>query len=142
MIYPVGPRKYVEVKYDDLKESIFVGRWGHENVILPTEEYIAHVMGEFRGQARATSCMIQLNLTKQVKNIAFNGQSKDHGMNLQIKVLDGDGIFYQDFSDRSERAFLLGQEEGTVNIAIDYIDGSSQYLQSFCSDATYIVEQL
>ena len=142
MIYPVGSRKYVEVKYDDLKESIFVGRWGHENVILPTEEYIAHVMGEFRGQARATSCMIQLNLTKQVKNIAFNGQSKDHGMNLQIKVLDGDGIFYQDFSDRSERAFLLGQEEGTVNIAIDYIDGSSQYLQSFCSDATYIVEQL
>lgn len=142
MIYPVGSKKYVEVKYDDLQESIFVGRWGQENIVVPTEKYIGFVMEQFGRSATANSCIMQLNIIKQVKNIAFNGQSTNNNMDMQIRILDGDGEFYQDFSDRSERVFLMGQEEGTVNISINYVDGSTQYLQSFCSDATYIVEQL
>lgn len=142
MIYPVGSKKYVEVKYDELKETIFVGRWGHENIVVPTEGYISHVLNQFGNQATSNSCIMQLNIEKPVKTIAFNGQSSDQNMDMQIRILDSDGEFYQDFSEKSERVFLMGQEEGTVNISINYVDGSTQYLQSFCSDATYIVEQL
>ena len=41
-----------------------------------------------------------------------------------------------------ERVFLMGEEQGVVSIKIDYKDKSTQYLQSHCSDATYVIEQL
>lgn len=142
MTYPVGSKKYVELSYEGLSENIFVGRWNQENIVVPTERYISHVIGEFGNDAQKDSCIMQLNISKAIREINFNGQSKNSHMNMQIKVLDKDGEFYQNFSENSDRVFLLGREEGMINVEIKYTDNSIQYLQSFCSDSTYIVEQL
>lgn len=140
MIYPLGARKYIEFKH--LEESIFVGRWSEENVIIPSEEYISHVLGKFNLGQSQSKCLVHLNFTKPIADIAFNGQSGNNAMNMQIQVLDADGQFYDSFSSQSERAFIMGEDTGVINIKIDYKDGSTQYLQSYCSDNTYIVEQL
>ncbi len=142
MIYPLGAKKYIEMSYEGLKENIFVGRWDQKNIIVPTEAYINHILSQFYGRAQSESCVMQLNLAKPVKEIDFNGESSQNDMNMQIKILDKNGQFYQSFSENSERVFLLGQGEGMVSIKIQYADDSYEYLQSYCSESTYIVEQL
>lgn len=142
MIYPLGSRKYYEIKYDEVKENIFIGRWSQEAVVVPTEQYIRHIISQFDGSLSNNQCIIQMNLAKPIKEIAFNGESKSNNMNMQINILDGDGKFYQDFSEQSKRVFLMGEEEGMISIRIDYADNSTQFLQSYCSESTYIVEQL
>ena len=52
------------------------------------------------------------------------------------------GDFYDEISYATERVFLMGEEQGTINIKLNYTDGSSQFIQTFCSDSTYLVEQL
>lgn len=140
MIYPLGTRKYYELKH--LEESIFVGRWSQESVIVPSEDYISHAISKFNLDQSDSKCIVQLNFAKPIREIAFNGQSGNRNMNMQINVLDKDGKFYDSFSEQSERVFLMGEEQGVISIKIDYTDGSKQFLQSYCSDSTYVVEQL
>jgi uncharacterized protein YuzE len=138
MIYPVGTRKYMELSH--LDESIFVGRWGQGPVVIPSEEYVRHALGNF--EINGTECLVQVNLTKDLKNFSYNAQSKNGYVRTQAKFLDKDGSFYTDLSNDSKRIFVVGEEQGIINMKLEYTDGSSQYLQTFCSDNTYLVEQL
>lgn len=63
-------------------------------------------------------------------------------MSFEKNILDNDGVFYKDFSANSERVFVLGEKQGVFNIKLEYVDGTVQFLQSYCSDATYLIEQL
>ncbi|MFT6633061.1 MAG: hypothetical protein ACJAS4_003030 [Bacteriovoracaceae bacterium] len=138
MIYPIGTRKYMELSH--LDESIFVGRWGQDPVIVPSEEYVRHALGNF--DIRGSECLVQVNLTKDLKNFSYNAQSKNGYVRTQARFLDKDGSFYTDLSNDSKRIFVVGEEQGIINMKLEYTDGSSQYLQTFCSDNTYLVEQL
>ncbi|MBT4791912.1 MAG: hypothetical protein HON90_10100, partial [Halobacteriovoraceae bacterium] len=138
MIYPLGTRKYFELKH--LEENIFVGRWSEEAVIVPSEDYASLVWNKF--DIAQSECLIQLNFTKKPKSIYFNGMSKNGFMNIQSSFLDRDGAFYDEVNVETQRAFLVGEEQGAVNIKVEYIDGSNQFLQTFCSAESYLVEQL
>ena len=138
MIYPMGTRKYLELKH--LEESIFVGRWGQSAVVVPTEDYVRHVLGNF--ESNGNECLVQLNLSKNLKSIDYKAQSENGEMSTQAKFLDTDGIFYSDVSDATNRAFIFGEGQGIINIKLEYTDGSKQFMQTFCSDSTYLVEQL
>lgn len=139
MLYPLGTRKYYELNH--LKESIFIGRWNQERVTIPSEDYMRRVISEFDA-GTAGQCIIQLNLSKPVKEFVFNGTSISNNMRSEIKVLDSDGQFYPDFSPQSKRVFIRGNEQGILNIKINYTDNSHQFIQSYCSSSTYLVEQL
>lgn len=138
--YPIGTRSYIELKH--LDESIYVGRWKSAKVIIPSEQYIRHVLDNFKIDGVGSNCLVQINLPKKAKELFYNGKSKKGVMRMQVQILDKDGIFYKDLSNESEKIFLLGQEQGTINIKVKYVDGSSDFLQSYCSDSTYLVEQL
>ena len=140
--YLLGSRKYMSVKYAGLREQLFVGRWGQEKLVLPTEQYINHILSKFQAPFSQNSCVVQLNFSKKIREIYFNGQSAGQAMDMEINVLDRDGNFYKDFSEDSQRAFLLGQEEGAIHIKIKYADETEQYLHSYCNGSKYIVEQL
>ena len=140
MVYPLGARKYYELSH--LEESLFVGRWSQESIIVPSEDYISHVISKFNLDQSDSKCIVQINFSKPIREIVFNGQSGNQNMNMQINVLDKDGKFYDSFSEQSERVFLMGEEQGVISVKIDYTDGSKQFMQSFCSDSTYVVEQL
>jgi len=141
-IYPFGTRQYFEVQH--LDEGIFIGRWNTDFVDIPSESYMRHALGQFQLSNVSNQCLIQINLTKSAKEFYFNGKSaeSENGMRVQSKILDADGVFYSDLSQQSNRIFLLGEEQGTVNIQIRYSDGSNDYIQSYCSEASYLIEQL
>lgn len=138
MIYPIGTRKYMELKH--LDESIFIGRWGQGPVVVPTEDYVRHVLGNF--DINGNECLVQVNLVKDIKNFSYGAQSSSGYSRTQAKFLDKDGSFYTDLSNDTKRIFVVGEEQGIINMKIDYTDGSAQYLQTYCSDSTYLVEQL
>jgi hypothetical protein len=66
------------------------------------------------------------------------------------QVLDSDGKFYDSVSDKTRKIIVIGESQGSsdvfadakINIKIQYQDGSSQFLNSYCSPNTYLVEQL
>jgi hypothetical protein len=65
-------------------------------------------------------------------------------------MLDSDGKFYDSFSNKTRKIIIIGEGQGgsevspdaKVNIKIQYEDGSVQFLNSYCSPNTYLVEQL
>lgn len=138
MIYPLGTRKYYELSH--LSESLFIGRWSESAITVPTEDYINHVMSNF--EINQNECLVQVNLTKKLKESFINAQSGEGNARVQLRFLDEDGSFYEDVSDSSGRIFIVAEDEGIINIKLNYIDGSSQYLQSFCMSSMYLIEQL
>ncbi|MEX1099410.1 MAG: hypothetical protein WEB87_03220, partial [Bacteriovoracaceae bacterium] len=139
-LYPVGSRKYYELRH--LRESVFVGRWNSDYVDVPSESYMRFALSNFNASSLKDHCMIQINLEKQAKELSYNGQSFRGHMRIQTRILDTDGVFYNDLSDQSNRIFLLGEEQGAISVKIKYVDNSVDYLQSFCSQSNYVVEQL
>lgn len=139
-LYPIGFRKYFELKH--LKESVFVGRWNQEKVNVPSESYMRFALSNFPGYSLENSCMVQINLSKQAKNLVYNGTTHRGPMLVESRILDTDGVFYRDLSDQSKRIFLLGEEQGSISVKVEYVDNSVDYLQTFCSKSNYVVEQL
>lgn len=138
--YPIGIRSYVELKH--LNESIFVGRWKNKVVQVPSETYMRFVLDQFSIKTVNSQCLIQINLPKEAKELYFNGQSNSRAMRVQTRILDSDGQFYEDLSNESKKIFILGEEQGIINVKVKYTDNTVDYLQSYCSDSTYLVEQL
>ncbi|MCT4642441.1 MAG: hypothetical protein N4A33_09105 [Bacteriovoracaceae bacterium] len=139
-IYFVGTRKYQEYKH--LDESIFVGSWNNDYIDLPSEDYMGFVLSRFDEQELSSRCMVQVNITKPAKELVYNGQTDRGGMHVRSLILDKDGSFYDDLSLESSKIFLLGENQGIVNFKINYTDGSVDFIQSYCSNSTYLVEQL
>ena len=138
--YPSGTRSYVRLSH--LKEPVFIGRWNNEFVKVPSESYMRYVLDQFSLGSVNSQCVVQLNLSKSAKEILFNGKASDFGMRVQAKMLDKDGLFYTDLSADTEKVFILGEEQGIINIKVNYADDTSDYIQSYCSDSTYLLEQL
>lgn len=138
MNYSKNSNKYL--KLDHLGESIFVGRWDKKNIVIPDEEYIDFVIRNM--DIAQDKCLVQLNLEKEAESIYINGISENSGMRTIVKMLDKDGRFYNQLGSKTEKIFMKGDEQGLLNIAIEYIDGSSDYLQTYCSENTYLIEQL
>lgn len=138
MIYPLGTRKYYELKH--LGKSIIVGKWDEDELIIPSADYADNILNSF--DVQEGECLIQLNVTKPILSSYLNALSSQNYMQTNMRFLDENGSFYEEVSDKTNRIFIHGQQEGVVNIKLNYIDGSSQFVQTFCGKDDYLVEQL
>ena len=139
-LYPVGTRKYFELGH--MNRPIYIGRWNSDYVDVPSQQYRDFALSAFGMSQLDYQCMAQINLEKKAKNIFYEGKSFRGAMVPEVRILDTDGIFYKDLSDQSRRVFLLGEMQGALSVKIDYVDGSTDYLQTFCSAGGWVVEQL
>ena len=87
-------------------------------------------------------CMVQLNLAKEIRDIRVSGKNRAGEMFAETSFLDNDGNFSRDNSELSEKVFITGDLEGIFNVRLDYTDGSSDFLKTFCSEGAYLIEQL
>ena len=46
------------------------------------------------------------------------------------------------YSSTTNFIFILGDLEGVINLKVDYINGSSDLIQTICSSDDYLIEQL
>lgn len=134
-----GSRKYFEFKH--LKDSIFVGSSVEKEIEIPGNDFIAKVMEMNQVNSLKERCIVQVNLSKNIREIKANGKNRSGEMFVETSFIDNDGNFSRD-SELAEKAFIVGDMEGLFNVRLDYTDGSTQFLKTFCSEGTYLVEQL
>lgn len=134
-----GSRKYFEFKH--LKDSIFVGSSAEKEIEIPGNDFIAKVMEMNQVNSLKERCIVQVNLSNNIREIKANGKNRSGEMFVETSFIDNDGNFSRD-SELAEKAFIVGDMEGLFNVRLDYTDGSTEFLKTFCSEGTYLVEQL
>jgi hypothetical protein len=135
-----GMRKYIEFKH--LKDSIFVGTSEEKEIEIPGNDFISKVLEMNQVSSLKERCVVQLNLSKDLRLMTANGKNRAGEMFVETTYLDKDGNFSRDNSELAEKAFIVGDMEGQIGVKLDYTDGSSEFLKTFCSEGTYLVEQL
>ncbi|HLT22213.1 MAG TPA: hypothetical protein VKZ84_02180, partial [Bacteriovoracaceae bacterium] len=144
----LGERQYLEVNH--LNEPIFVGFRDSNKIVLPSENFINFVLTKFEDRRLGNRCIIQVNIDRPVANFYVGTESAGNNLVTNSQVLDQDGKFYDTVGPKSNKIIILGEnhgspdqsQDGKVNIKIDYLDGSSRFISSYCSPNTYLVEQL
>lgn len=135
-----GMRKYLEFKH--LKDSIFVGSSNEKEIEIPSNDFIAKVLEMNEISSLKDRCVVQINLSKDVRGILANGKNRSGEMFVEATYLDKDGNFSRENLERADKVFVTGDMEGQFNIRLEYTDGSTEFLKTFCSEGTYLVEQL
>ena len=135
-----GMRNYFEFKY--LEDSIFVGIDSDQNIELPSKEFIGEILQSFNMDSLGAECFLQLNFSNSVSELSIQAESEKGPANFDHTYLDRDGVFSPELSPLSQKFFAVGYEEGIYSIKVKYEDGRSDYLRTYCSPSTYLLEQL
>lgn len=144
----LGGRKYLELNH--LDEPIFVGFKDVNKLVIPSENFMRSILSQFKKQNLANRCLIQVNLGKKAISVETATESVGQSLETKIQILDEDGRFYDSLSTKSEKIIISGDNHGDtedggdskINLKITFKDSSVQYLSSYCSPNTYLVEQL
>lgn len=144
----LGGRRYLELNHQS--EPVFVGLRDNRNVTVPSENFMRFILSNVEGSKLGNRCLVQINLTKKAEKIDVASESVGQSLMTSTQMLDSDGKFYDSLSNKTRKVIVIGEGQGgsevspdaKVNIKIQYQDGSVQFLNSYCSPNTYLVEQL
>ena len=144
----LGARNYLELTHE--AEPLFVGTKTETNISIPSESFIRHVLGSLPESKLGNRCAIQVNMKKKVSDVAVAAESVGESLMVNTQYLDADGKFYESASEKTRKVVVFGENQGAelqdmngkVNLKITYLDGSVDFLGTFCSPNTYLVEQL
>lgn len=137
---PLGMREYFEVGTKN--DAVFVGNLDAKSLKVPSLDFRDAVLEAQGLQNLEGACLIQLNLSKKLKDVRVMAEAGRGPMNLTQSYLGKNGEFSNEFDSTSSKAFFVGYEQGVVNYRLDYLDGSSDTFQGFCSLGSYIAEEL
>jgi hypothetical protein len=144
----LGGRRYLELNHQS--EPVFVGLRDNSHVTVPSENFMRFILSNVEGSKLGNRCLVQINLTKKAEKIDVASESVGQSLMTSTQMLDSDGKFYDSLSNKTRKVIIIGEGQGgsevspdaKVNIKIQYQDGSVQFLNSYCSPNTYLVEQL
>lgn len=135
-----GARNYLELNH--LSKALFVGTAEDTDLEIPSIGFIEKALEVNDLKEMGTHCLLQINIEKDPAHIRAAGKNKNGEMYLETSFLDRDGNFSRENSERSEKIFVTGEMEGLFGVRIDYTDGTSDFLKTFCSEGSYLMEQL
>ena len=141
-------RRYLELSHQD--EPVFVGIRQMNKVLVPSESFMRHILSNLDNSKLANRCVVQVNLRKKVSKVDVDSESIESSVETYAQMLDTDGKFYDSASDKTRKIIVVGENQGSekisqdakINIKITYQDESVEFLGSYCSPNTYLVEQL
>lgn len=140
-LMPRGFRKYIDLFYDGQK--IFVGSWdGEKNVEVPSRDFVSLIFNYYNVDELDGRCLVQVNLSEPVKDIKMEGETSRGPMNIDVSYLTKNGEMRDESTEQTNKFFVLGEGQGVINYKVEYLDGSIDIQQTYCSDKTYLVEQL
>lgn len=124
------------------EEVVYLGFRKSKKAVIPSSEYVNYIKRLFNIMEGANSCVIQINLDKNLKDFRANVSSAQETGSYDIYFMDKDGTFSREMTGISERAFVVSHDFGVINARIDFTNGETKYLQSFCTENLYLVEQI
>jgi hypothetical protein len=144
----LGARNYLELGHE--KELLFVGTKDETTISIPSESFIRHVLGSLPESQLGNRCAIQVNIKKKISDVVVGSESVGESLMVNPQYLDTDGKFYDSASEKTRKVVVFGENQGAdaqdmngkVNLKITYLDGTVDFLGTYCSPNTYLVEQL
>jgi len=144
----LGTRHYVELNHQE--EPVFVGFRDAVEVEIPSENFMRHILSRFQDRKLGNRCMVQINLNQEITSVETGSESVDNGLSTYIQYLDSDGKFYDSPSSKTKKIIIVGENQGSgnfnqdakINLKITNVNEASQYIGTYCSPNTYLVEQL
>lgn len=144
----LGARNYLELTHE--RESLFVGTKNETKIAIPSENLIRHVLSSLPESQLGNRCAIQVNTKKKISEVLVGSESIGETLMVNAQYLDADGKFYESASEKTRKVVIFGENQGAeaqdmngkVNLKITYLDGSVDFLGTYCSPNTYLVEQL
>lgn len=144
----LGARRYLELGHQD--EPVFVGMKENTNVEVPSENFMRYILSRFEGAKLGNRCLVQVNLSKKALKVDVAAESVGMSLVTYTQILDNDGKFYDSLGDKSRKIIVVGEnqgaeeygQDGKINLKVTYQDGTVEFLGSYCSPNTYLVEQL
>lgn len=137
---PHSARNYIEVREGRI--PLFIGMWKQETIELPSETFAQYILDSHQLRNLENACMIQVNLSKTLSDASVFGETEQGQMGIIQTYLDQDGQFNYDASEMASHLFLVGDSQGAISLKLNYLDGTTDIIQTFCSNNTYLVEQL
>lgn len=144
----LGGRKYIELSHQ--AEPVFAGFKENMQVEIPSENFMRYILSKFEGSKLGNRCLVQVNLSKKALKVDVASESVGSNLMTYTQILDADGKFYDSVGAKSRKVIVVGENQGPegysqdakINFKVTYEDGSVQFLGSYCSPNTYLVEQL
>ena len=144
----LGGRRYLELSHQS--EPVFVGMKDNTKLEVPSESLMRYVLSRFENSKLGNRCLVQVNLTKKASRVDVGSQSAGQALATFVQVLDKDGKFYDSVGPKSKKVIIVGENQGAteysmdskINVKVTYEDGTVEFLGSYCSPNTYLVEQL
>jgi hypothetical protein len=144
----LGGRRYIELNH--LTEPVFMGMRNNNSLIVPSENFIKFIISNFEDRQLGNKCLVQVNLDREIRKFEVGTESVGASVVAHAQALDSDGKFYDSVTDKTRKLIIMGESmtadnlssDAKINIKIEYTDDSHQYLSSYCSPNTYLVEQL
>lgn len=128
--------------FNHLGDTIFAGMRLSNYVILPSNSFVESILRAEGITNLEYQCVIQLNLSEPVLEILYDGEDSVGPMEVKLHYLDEDGVLSEEPSILTKHAFFIGTGQGVINMRVEFLDGRKLVAQSFCSEGTYLVEQL
>ncbi|MFP5386890.1 MAG: hypothetical protein ACLGHN_12470, partial [Bacteriovoracia bacterium] len=144
----LGGRKYLELSHQE--EPVFVGFKENNLIDVPSENFMRYILSRFEGSKLGNRCLVQVNFNKKASKVDVAAESVGQSLVTYTQVLDADGRFYDSVGAKSRKLIIVGENQGApgfsqdakINVKVTYIDGSVDFIGSYCSPNTYLVEQL
>tara|TARA_R110000868_G_scaffold100128_5_gene275430 strand:- start:30258 stop:31943 length:1686 start_codon:yes stop_codon:yes gene_type:complete len=138
----MGTRKYTEIEH--LGTTFFAGHTGQDRLIVPGQGFINEVLAFHNLDRLERQCLIQVNLPRdrELYEVKMLGEGAKGPLLLDESYLNRDGTVSIEATEFSTHAFVLGDMQGRVYIKLEYIDGTMDYINSYCADGAYLVEHL
>lgn len=109
---------------------------------IPSVDDVDYILGAFDIGDSFYGCMVQVNLSKKPK-LMSSRVFDDRGENyLTYLALHEDGMITKDIFPQTKKIYLFAPEKGLISTKIEYLDGSYDYLSTYCMEKSYIVENL
>lgn len=150
-VIPMGQRIYMEIRYPHQDNILVVGKGENDQLLVPSIDYMNEILHRKGIQDLRGGCLVQINLSRPMKrqdpysldkSFMVEGKFPEGIMNLDTIFLNKKGNFSPEGSETSDKIFITGENPGVINARIDYQDGTRDYIQTYCSEDTYLVEQL
>ena len=139
-VLPLGMRRYIE--FSHLEEVIYVGVGDNTEIELPSSEFIVNLLEANNMSGMEGRCVVQINLKRPLLKVTSIGESSRGPMSLDRFYLEKNGSLSEEETPLSTKLFILGDQQGIINVKVEYQDKTTDYLQTFCSPETYLLEQL
>lgn len=144
----LGGRRYIELNHQ--REPVFIGIRDNNNVTVPSEHFMRFILSNVEGAKLGNRCLVQINLDRKIEKVEVASESVSASLMTYVQMLDSDGKFYDSISEKTRKVIVIGESQGSsnvspdakINLKIQYTDGTVQFLNSYCSPNTYLVEQL